>query len=251
MLVKKILQSFLNTSSKNVLTLMSGTMIAQAILILSSPILTRLYTPEEYGILGIYSSFVSILAVIASLKFDAALLLPKKDDNAIQLFRLSLLIILGISILITFFLFFFEDIFLDLTNTPELKAYIYLGVLSIILIGLFNVFNSLMNRFGKYTGMATAKIVKSSGTTFGQLGFGFGQLGFKGLIFGRLIGDFLAFFATLFILSKEERFDLKKKQDSKSIFDISKEYKEFPKITASHALFNTISSAFPVLGAGF
>lgn len=246
MLVKKILQPFLNTSSKNVFTLMSGTMIAQAIIILASPILTRLYTPEEYGILGVYSSFVSILAVIASLKFDAALLLPKKDDNAIQIFKLSLLLILGTSALITFLLFFFEDVFLELTSTPELKTYIYLGILSIILIGLFNVFNSLLNRFGKYTGMATAKIVKSSGTTFGQLGFGFSQLGFKGLIFGRLIGDFFAFLISLFILSKEKRFDFKKKEDSKSIYDISKEYKEFPKITALHALFNTISSAFPV-----
>ena len=51
---------------RNVVTLMTGTAIAQAIPILISPILTRLYTPNEFGILALYMAVVSVVAIIVT-----------------------------------------------------------------------------------------------------------------------------------------------------------------------------------------
>ena len=57
---------------------MTGTTLAQAIPILLSPALTRLYSPESFGALGAYIAASAILIVIATGKYENALLIQKK-----------------------------------------------------------------------------------------------------------------------------------------------------------------------------
>ncbi|MFY0696530.1 MAG: oligosaccharide flippase family protein [Balneola sp.] len=246
MIFKKTIERFLGTSSKNVLILMSGTIFSQFISVLFSPILTRIYTPEEYGILGVFGSFVSIFAAIASLKFDAAVLLPKKDSVALKLLKISSLIIMIIGFVIFIVLLFFEDLILNLTNTPNLKGFIYLSVISIWTIGFFNLFKNILNRFESYKSIAFSTVAKSVSTTSSQLGLGFLSFGFKGLIFGRVFGDVFSFFTSYFFLKKESRFT-SNLEEPKTLKMIALEYQEFPKVTALHTFFNTVSASFPIL----
>ncbi|WP_310441139.1 hypothetical protein [Sulfurimonas sp.] len=67
--------------SRNVLTLMTGTTIAQAIPIAISPILTRIYTPEDFLVFALYMAIASILSVIATGRYEMAIMLPKYDKN--------------------------------------------------------------------------------------------------------------------------------------------------------------------------
>lgn len=78
--------------SRNVLTLMTGTTIAQAIPIAISPILTRIYTPEDFGVFALYMAIASIVAVVATGRYEMAIMLPKKDSDAINIVALSILI---------------------------------------------------------------------------------------------------------------------------------------------------------------
>ena len=74
-----------STYAKNVLTLMTGTGLAQAIPIAISPILTRIYTPEEFGVFALYMAIASILTVLVTGRYEMAILLPKKDPDLIFL----------------------------------------------------------------------------------------------------------------------------------------------------------------------
>lgn len=78
--------------SRNVLTLMTGTSIAQAIPLAISPILTRIYTPEDFGIFALYMSVASMIAVTATGRYELAIMLPKKDDDAMNIVALSIVI---------------------------------------------------------------------------------------------------------------------------------------------------------------
>lgn len=247
MFINTFLNKFLDISSKNVLILMSGAIFSQLITIVLSPILTRLYTPEEYGILGVYASLVAVFSAIASLKYEAAILLPKNDSNAIQLTKLSSIIIITISVLILIALFFFQETILVLVRTSELKNIIYLASISILTIGFFNVFKNILNRFGSYKKISILNITKSSSTAFSQLGFGFYNFGFKGLILGRVFGDMTTFITGYFFLNKENRFKYAPKDSKKSLSKIAAEYQEFPKITTLHTFFNTVSASLPIL----
>jgi len=95
--------------SKNVLTLITGTAIAQVIPIAISPILTRIYTPEEFGIYAIFVSIILIFSVISNGRYELAVVLPEKDEDAINVFALGLIINVSLFLLLSLIVFFFTD----------------------------------------------------------------------------------------------------------------------------------------------
>lgn len=74
---------YINKIFKNISILMTGTIIAQVIPILLSPILTRLYSPSEFGMLAVFLSITSILAVFANLRLDVAIMSASDQEKLI------------------------------------------------------------------------------------------------------------------------------------------------------------------------
>src|SRR5690554_5153465 len=85
---------------RDVVAVASGTIAAQAIAFAISPFVTRLYGPEAFGQLGVFNSTVSLLAPAAALTYPIAIVLPKRDSDALQLVRLSLAVALAVALLI-------------------------------------------------------------------------------------------------------------------------------------------------------
>src|SRR5699024_264533 len=94
---------------RNVVVLASGTAAAQMISMLLSPVITRLYGPEAYGLMGTFMAIITIMGPIAALTYPIAIVLPKKDSDARGLIKLSLLITSIISILVALFILFFKN----------------------------------------------------------------------------------------------------------------------------------------------
>ena len=59
------------------LKLVTGTTLAQIISVLASPLVTRLYGPEAYGLLALFNLITSIIGVIACMRYELAIMLPK------------------------------------------------------------------------------------------------------------------------------------------------------------------------------
>lgn len=85
---------------RNVAVLAGGTAAGQAIVVLASPVLTRLYTPEDFGVLAVYASLLCVLSTVATLRYELAIPLPKRDEDAAALVVLCLVIVLGMSLLV-------------------------------------------------------------------------------------------------------------------------------------------------------
>ena len=77
--------------SRDVLTLMTGSTIAQAIPIAITPILTRLYMPEDFGVLALFVAVTAILGSIANGCYEFAIMLPEQDEDSINIAALGLL----------------------------------------------------------------------------------------------------------------------------------------------------------------
>ena len=92
---------------RHVVTLMTGTAVAQAIPIAMSPILTRIYTPEDFGLFALYMSTSALLAEVATGRYELAIMLPKKDEDARDIFVLSVMIATILSFLSFLVVFFF------------------------------------------------------------------------------------------------------------------------------------------------
>ncbi|MFA5668013.1 MAG: oligosaccharide flippase family protein [Balneolaceae bacterium] len=229
---------------KDVVTLIGGTGVAQLIPIAISPILTRIYTPEDFGLLALFLSFTTIIGIAASGRYDFAILLPDTTQKAKNLAILAIVIAICVSILTFGVVFFLKAHIIRWLNISEISFLIYLLPIGIILISFSAVFMALLNRLKKYRAIAIAKINRSAGTAVGQLGTGLTSFTIYGLIVGKLLGDF---FYTVYGYWKVKK--NKKLKEAGFDYQILKsqavEYKNFPKINVLHAVTNSSSTNMP------
>ena len=135
----------------DVLKLVTGTTLAQIIVVLTSPLLTRLYGPEAFGFYALFASITGILGVIACMRYELAIMLPKTDEEAANLLGLCLLCVAVVSGLTIPALYFGGDALLSLLRAPGLGPYLILVPPFVFISGVFlalNYWNSRGNHFG-------------------------------------------------------------------------------------------------------
>jgi len=231
--------------TRNVLTLMTGTTIAQAVPVAISPILTRLYTPEDFGVWAVYASMVAILGVIATGKYELAVILPKTKKESLNVLFLSLLLTVVVSLSFSLFLFVltFHSQIIQLLNNKEISGWLYFIPLSVLLVGFYNSFNYWFNRNKRYKLLASTKVVQTLVNGGFSLGFGFAGMTKIGLIFSSILSQFAGVMAFL----KNFKFVYFRLFDFKLVKNLAKRYIKFPSITLFHHLFNNASTNIPVL----
>lgn len=104
--------------ARSVTVLAGGAVLGQAITVLVSPILTRLYSPEDFGVFGVYASILGIVTVIASLRYEYALPLPEDDAIAANILALCFLLLLGMTGLIALLVYGLGDRIVAWANVP-------------------------------------------------------------------------------------------------------------------------------------
>ena len=225
--------------SRNVLTLMTGTTIAQAIPIAISPILTRIYTPEDFGVFALYMALVSIFGSIINGRYELAIMLPNNDEEAINVFALALIINIIISIVLLFLVVFFHNYILILLQNEAIGIWLYFVPLSVFFIGLFNILNYFNNRQKRYKDIANVVILKSLILASVQLSIGFIKQGVSGLISGQILS---MLFANMKLLKniKQDKV-LLSKITRKKILCMAKRYINFPKFSLWAIFANTLS----------
>lgn len=77
--------------ARNVATLAGGAAVAQFLPVLFTPLLTRLYSPADFGVLTQFVAWLSNLVVIATWRYDMAVVLPEEEADAMRLMVLALL----------------------------------------------------------------------------------------------------------------------------------------------------------------
>lgn len=237
--------------SRNVLTLMTGTTIAQSIPIAITPILTRIYTPEDFGVFALYMAIASIVAVIATGRYEMAIILPKKDSDAINIVALSILISFFISFISLVIVFLFNSKITNLLNNPEISNWLYFIPITVLLTGIYQSFNYWSNRKKHYKRLAISRVVQSGSTASANLVMGFAAVGSSGLIVGQVLGQIIATTILGKLIWNEDKNKLNKLKKLK-IFAMARKYMKFPQydILASmsnisahqttHILFNSV-----------
>ncbi|SFB70169.1 Membrane protein involved in the export of O-antigen and teichoic acid [Flagellimonas taeanensis] len=240
--------------SKNVLTLVSGTAIAQAIPLGLSPILTRIYSPNDFAIFAIYMSIAALGTTVVSLKYDLAIIIPEKDEDSANITVLSIIIAFIVSLILLIVTFFFNDqiakFMVDDKSDPAiLSRWLYFVPLSILLMGVFNAISFWFNRKEFYKRMAASKVMNTAGMTGIQIGLG--SLGFSpfGLLLGFILGRLSS---VLYLLGKfkGDKNTAFTKITNERMKALSNRYKRFPYYTLPAEFTNVISNQLPVFLIG-
>jgi O-antigen/teichoic acid export membrane protein len=236
--------------ARNVITLMTGTSLAQAIPIAISPILTRLYGPDDFGVFALFLAVTSILSILATGRYELAILLPKKDRDAIHVMTLSIALSCLVGVLLLITVFFFEQQIALLIDAPEIRDWLYWTPVSIMLTGIYQSLNYWSNRKAQFKHLAISRIVQSGTASLGQLGAGYiSNAGSGGLIGGHLIGQA---FSSAVLASRVCREDqaLIRGLERNRVLALAKKYVRFPKYLILAHGFNTASSQLPVFLLG-
>lgn len=171
----------------NTVVLIMGTVAAQAIPLLIHPLLRRIYSPEDFGAFAIYFNIISILIIVASLRYEAAIVLPKNDIESINVLALSIILGFIFCLILLITLLIFKNVFCELLNFPsKYSNYLYLLPFSTLCFSIYQSFNYWLIRKKAFKASSINKITRRSFEGLTQLG-----LGYKQLSFGLFIGDFI------------------------------------------------------------
>ena len=231
-----------NDFAKGVGVLVGGTVGAQILMILASPVLTRLYTPEDFGLLAVYASILSLFTVIASLRYELAIPLPENDTEAIHLALLSLVVICFTTILSAFLVFFAGEYIANSVNEPRLANYLWLLPIGIFTIGAYQVFNYWALRKKSFTVIAKTKIWQSLTGLILQLSLF--KLNALALILGQVGSQAIGVSSLAKTAIKDPGFRKWKWSDLKKV---AIRYKKFPLFSTWGGFVNTAGLQLPPL----
>lgn len=240
--IKKILPR--NRFARSVSVLVGGSAGAQALLVLTSPILTRLYSPEDFGVLAVYASLLAIIGVIASLRYQLAIPMPEKDEEAAHVTVLSLLMVLGMTLLTILVVAFFREPIAQAVNVPVLASYLWLLPLGLLLAGIYDVFNHWAIRIKAFPAIARTKLTQSLSMVGVQLG-GF-MLGPLALILGHVSGQ-AAGNTSLGMLAIKTKWNDFKGVRITGLMQAGARYIRFPIFSTWGGAFNTAGTQLPPL----
>ncbi len=174
---------------RGITLLVSATAFGQVLTVLAAPLLSRIYSPEEFGALGVYASALGILSVIAALGYSASIPLPEKDGLAANILMLCFGLVSMNTLVVTILVFIFGDWLIAITKTPILDAYLWLLPVGFLALSSYNTLNYWSIRNQRYGTIARTRMMQSIGQVVTQVVLGILKFGTFGLLLGHLIGQ--------------------------------------------------------------
>ena len=223
----------------NVATLMTGTIIAQAIQLGISPILTRIYSPSEFGMFALYMSVVSLFSVVATGRYEMAIMLPAGDDDALNIMALSGLITVAVSGLSLLAVVLAKNRIALALGDIKLAPWLYLVPCSIILTGAYQIFNYWSNRNKQYKRLSASRVFQYGSSSLANIGMGLGGWGVGGLIGGGVLGQSVAT-GILGYQTWRDKNRIPGVISWKKIKSNARRYKDFPLINSLHAFMDML-----------
>jgi O-antigen/teichoic acid export membrane protein len=233
--------------ARNVLTVMSGTMLAQAIPVLISPVLTRLYTPTELGGLALFISLIAVGAVLATGRFELAIPIPGRNREAFDL------AIIGIGLAFVFSALAWAGLAIfaamsssSLASLSALGRWAYALPLGILLLGIYQCLSYWNNRNKRFAALSLSKVGQSTTMGAAQIAAGLAGGGSAGLIGGYVLGQLTAN-ALLVRSTVRDAAGRMRRPSVARACAVAGRHADFPRYMIPGQLANVASSQMPVL----
>lgn len=230
--------------ARSVAILAGGTAVAQAISVLASPILTRLYSPAEFGVYQVFLALVASVARAASLGYETTVVLPTEEGAGEKLLGVAVHSSLAFALVVAVFLLFFGGWTLRVLDAPDLAGWVFLAPFQLVLMASVLSLNHFSIRLKRYDLMAKAKMAQALFLVAVSIGLGLIGATFWGLILG-LVAGWLATCAFLLYPNRDHLTFEAVRLDRQSRA-LAWRYREFPFFAAPGRLLNGMVLEMPV-----
>ncbi|MBL8166210.1 MAG: oligosaccharide flippase family protein [Anaerolineae bacterium] len=231
---------------RSVALLSGSTAAAQGLTVLVAPLLARLYTPEDFGLLGVFVSIFSILVAINSLRYELAIPLPEEDSSAAHLTVLVILLVIITTVLFGLLLLAGGDALFAVINAPQLSAYSGLLLICLLGAGFYLALNYWAARRKFFSAIARTKV--SQGVSLAGTQVLFGLLGWQplGLLLGYKLGQITGCLALARLIWQRDA-DHFRQVNAAQLREVAVRYRRFPLLANWSSLLNVIGAQLPVI----
>ncbi|GEK91032.1 lipopolysaccharide biosynthesis protein [Alkalibacterium kapii] len=235
-----------NKFTKNIIMLTSGSLIAQIINTFSTPLITRLYSPEEYGVLTIYGSILAMMS-ISSLNYEQAIPIADDEDAANNVLFLSFSILFTFVISTTFIIAMFgSSIFEYYDDSGILYTYRYFLPIGMLFTGMYRIFIKYAYRKKNFDIIYRTKVTQSITGNLVKIFGGFFGLGSIMLIIGKIVANS----AGVINLSKQLSSESYSNLSISKLYWSFKRYIKFPLYLTPSTFFQKFTNQIPIIFIG-
>jgi O-antigen/teichoic acid export membrane protein len=235
-----------NPLYKGALILGSGTAVAQLIGIVSMPIITRLYTPSDLGVLAVYSSVLAIFGIGATLRYEFAYALPQRNEDAANLFALCLVLLFITTVAFALILLFGRELLINTFDLNFTEQYTWFLLIGFFGMGFYTILNYWAIRQRDYKRITYTKINQGTGGSVCKILLGIFSLGPLGLILGHIVSQIAGIGTLARAMWRKERENLKT-VSLRGMVNVAKTYSGFPAFNFPASILNAMSLQLPPL----
>jgi O-antigen/teichoic acid export membrane protein len=227
--------------------LIFGSSIAQGIILLGSPIITRIYSSTDYGKFALFSSIIAVLLLFSTARYDMAIYVPRKDNDAQLILRVVKLLSLAFMCVSFLFLTFWAIYLEEIIEYKKIDLIIYLIPVGVFLSAIQAVYIGYMLRNKFFSKVAFARILMAATFLMFSVSLGWFSLG----IWGLLVSQLLALLLSTVFLHVMSRLPLWGRVGRSKLLVIAKKYIDYPRVDLPSAVIGLLGNQLPILLFGF
>lgn len=245
--VKQSLRRFRGSQFWRSVTILAGsTAIGKLLSIITTPIITRLYKPEDFGLVAVYTSILGFIAAVVCLSYQYAILPPDDDVDAANVLALCLLIAVGISVITVPIIYFWRISIAEKLDENRFSSYLWFLPLSMLFKGFYQPFNFWATRREAFNHLAKTNLSRSISSIVVKVGLGLLNFRPLGLFIGILMSDSIGI-GVLFRLAWLGDQKIFKSVTLPGIKRAFRRYIRFPLLTTPTALINAAGTNLPIM----
>ena len=231
---------------RNLFTLTTGVGLSQLVPLFLLPILTRFFSPEDFGLFALFLAIIQLLAICSTFRLEMAVVLPKKDTDAALLCFISIIIMIIFLLLTFLLLYFYGSSIIQFPAIIHFHWFMYLIPVGAFFLAFYNILYSWNNRLELYKKMSYSHVTHSLFSTPSSILLYFLNLKPIGLVLGQIIGRAIACFVLFTNLLKTLKL-IHRHQLFQNISLLLKQYQKFIFFETPHAVLNFFSQKYIIL----
>lgn len=239
------LRSIVKSSGvRNFTKLLSANVVAQVIGLVVYPILTRMYAPEDFGLLNLFLSIGGILVILSTAEYYNAIVLPEKKEDGLSVVSLCASMLLLTVGVVALSVFFSKEI-AELFNMPALADYYWLMPILVLALGGWNILNYWYIRCTKYDSISSYQLTQSTLSAGGKLGLGYAGVLQGGMIYAMVVAPVVSLLISLF--SARRTIGDCSMPSWLKVREAARKYRNFPCFSMPRSFINMVAGQLPVL----
>ena len=229
---------------RGVLALIGGAAGAQAVAVFASPLLTRLYTPEDFGLLAVFVALLGVLSVVSSARYEVAVPIPKTDTAAFSILLVGIFVNAGFGAMLLLAVCLFRVPIAAIFELPVLADYLWMMPAAVLLVGLYRSLYFWAIRDKSFGSVARTRLTQATLGVATQLGLGAFHVGPVGLVVGNILSQ-TAGVLTLARLLRGRLGVFIHRTSRKRCFAMALRHNRFPKFDLPAAGLNALGANLP------